>query len=89
MHYNIALLHKKVTDCVKVMHYVTCAFLFVTRAEIAYLFFNNKKPKSYIFGNCKVPLTPKVKWMSLSLKEVPLHLTPDFSQHGERRAVSE
>ncbi len=60
------------------MHYVTFALLFVTWAGIAYLFLNNKKIKSYIFGNCKGPFTPKVKLINLRLKEVhlPLHLLP-------------
>ncbi len=48
MHYNIALLHKKVANCVsyflwKVMHYVTFALPFVTWAGFAYLFINTKK----------------------------------------------
>ncbi len=51
--------------------------------------FNNKKPQSYIFGNCKGLFTPKWKWISLRLKEVPVNITPSFSQHRHRRDVIE
>ncbi len=49
------------------------------------LFFNNKKNKSYTFGNCQVPFTPKVKFISLRLKKMPLHLTSNLSRHRDRR----
>ncbi len=52
------------------MHYVTFALLFVTWAGLAYLFFNYKKPQSYIFGNCKGPFTPNVKSIHVGTGEV-------------------
>ncbi len=50
MHYNIALLHKKVTNCVtycsyflwKVMHYIAFVLLFDTWAGFVYLFLKTK-----------------------------------------------
>ncbi len=51
------------------MHYVTFALLFVSWAEHACFLFNNEKPTSYIFGNCKIAFTPKVKLLSLRLKK--------------------
>ncbi len=57
MHYNIALLYKKATN------YITFTVTFTESNAFlhtfchlgwAYLFvFNNKNPKSYIFGSCK------------------------------------
>ncbi len=61
------------------MHFVT----FCCLGWACLFIFNNKTKKSYIFGNFKGPFSPKVKWISLGLKEVPLKLTPDFSQHGD------
>ncbi len=43
------------------MHYVTFCHL----DWACFLFFNNKNNKSYIFGNYKGPLTPKVKLITL------------------------
>ncbi len=65
MHYNIALLHKKVANCVsyflwKVMHYVTFALPFVTWAGIAYLFINNKKKNSKVIVTVKA--LSRQKW---------------------------
>ncbi len=61
-------------------------YFFVTWAELVYLFFLiTKKPKSYIFGNCKGPFTLKVKLISLSLKEVPLHLLLISLNTGQER----
>ncbi len=54
------------------MNYVTFVLLFVIWAGLAYLFFNNKNLKSYIFGNFKGPFMPKVKLISLRLKEVSM-----------------
>ncbi len=55
MHYNIALLHKKELIVLlsyflwKVMHYIT----FVTWTGLAYLFFNNKNPKTIFLSTVK------------------------------------
>ncbi len=76
--YSIVLLHKKVTNAL--LFIVTFVLLFVTWAGPAYL--TTTKTKVHIFGNCKGPFVPKVKFTSLSLKEVPLRLPRDFSQHG-------
>ncbi len=59
MHYNIALLPKKVTNYVsyilwKVMHYVTFALLF--KYEQGLIVFNIR---SSIYSKCKSPFTPK------------------------------
>ncbi len=98
MHYNIALLHKnnfkKLIALLssflwKVMHYITFELLFFTWAGLANLIYYLNQ--NYISGNCKGPFTPKVKSISFRPKEVPqpLHLTPNFSQHGDRRGVNE
>ncbi len=47
-----------------------------------------RKNVDSVCRDLKGPFTPKVKLISLGLKEVPLHLNPNSSQHGDRRAVS-
>ncbi len=49
-----------------------------------FVFFYDKKHKSYIFR----PFHIKSE-MNKPQEEVPLQLTPDFSHHGDRRGVSE
>jgi len=44
-------------------------------------------PKLY-FWNHQPRSTPKVKWISLRLKEMPLHVTRNSCQHGNKRGVS-
>ncbi len=64
------LLHNVTNDFLwKVMHYINFVLLSVAWAGLAYLFLI---AKSYIFGNFKGSFTPKVKIISLKLKEVPL-----------------
>ncbi len=50
MHYNIALLHEKLTNSITLLLFMESIalhyLLFVTTAGLNYLFFNNKKPKS-------------------------------------------
>ncbi len=64
MHYNIALLPKKVTNYVsyllwKVMRYITFALLshYFLNMSRAWLFVFNTR--SYIYSKCKSPFTPK------------------------------
>ncbi len=59
------------------------SLLFVAWAGLAYLFLITKQKKVIFLATFKGPFSPKVKWISLGLKEVPLKLTPDFSQHGD------
>ncbi len=72
MHYNTALLHKKVNKIV--MHYIAFYHL-----GWACLFVFNNKNSSVIF-------LATVK--ALSHHKCASAFTPDFSQHGDRRAVS-
>ncbi len=91
------LLHKKVTNCVTLLLFMEnnalCYFYITFRGflSVHIFFFNNKNPQSYIFGNCKGPFTLKMRRISLRVSYEPLllHLTPNFSQHGVRRCVSE
>ncbi len=78
--YIIVLLHKKVTNCITFYGYFCVTFCHLSWACL--LNNNNNKNKSHIFGNCKGPFIPKVKFTSLSLKEGPLRLPRNFSQHG-------
>ncbi len=87
MLYNIALLHKKVIMLPfmesNALHYFLHYFLSPGLGLlICFLIIKKKKKNSG-------PFTPKVKLISLRLKEVPLYLTSNCSQHGDRRGVSE
>ncbi len=66
------------------MHCITFALHFVILAGLANLFFNKRKRKSYMFGNCKGYFPPEVNLISLRLKKASLHLIANFSQHGDR-----
>ncbi len=59
------------------MHNVTFALLYVTIGWVFIFVLITKTPKVIFLA----PFSPKAKWISLRLKEVPLCLTPNFSQH--------
>ncbi len=49
-----------------------------------------KNPKGYKFVNCKVPFyTESVIHKPRTEGSVPLHLNSNFSQHRDRRGISE
>ncbi len=74
MHYNIVFLHKIVTNYALLLFREINA-LVLSPSLVCLFIFSNKKPRSYIFGDCKCPFALNVKLISLSLKEVLLRLS--------------
>ncbi len=66
MHYNIALLHEKITNCVTQLLFLEsgASYFCVTLCNLGwaclFVFLITKNPKVIIFGKCKGPFTPKV-----------------------------